>query len=372
VDFTLTQEQGALADSVRRFCERDYGADRRQFLIETGMAFSPENWRAIADLGWIGAGLGEADGGFGGSAIETALVMQEFGRALVVDPFLGVAVLALQTLAALPPEEKRDALIASLVAGDTLLALAHAEPASRGDVDHCAAAARQIGTDWTISGDKTLIPGGAAASSFLVSAQTPEGIGLFQVDGAAPGVSATCYRTIDNHHVADLRLIEASARLIAGPPLAAQAIAAGYAHAQIALCAEAIGSMDAVLALTVEYIRTRRQFGAALGSFQVVQHRVADMLVELELARSTLYYGLAHIAESGVSRDHAVSTLKAITSSSALFVGRNAIQLHGAIGVTEACIVSHHYRRLTVIAALFGNEAVHLKRLAALEKPIWE
>ena len=372
VDFTLTQEQGALADSVRRFCERDYGAVRRQALIETEMPFSRENWRAIADLGWIGAGLGEADGGFGGSAIETALVMQEFGRALVLEPFLGVAVLALQTLVALPPGEERDALVASMVAGDVILALANAEPASRGDLDYCSAVAQQTSAGWIISGDKTSIPGGAAASMFLASAQTQDGIALFLVDGAAPGVSTTRYRTIDNHHVADLRLIGASARIIAVPPLAGRAIAAGYAHAQIALCAEAIGSMDAILALTVDHIRTRRQFGATLSSFQAVQHRLADMLVELELARSTLYYGLAHIADTGISRDHAVSTMKAITSSAALFVGRNAIQLHGAIGVTEECIVSHHYRRLTVIAALFGNEAVHLKRVSALVMPIWE
>ncbi len=372
MDFTLTQEQTALADSVHRFCARDYDAARRQSLIETGTYFSADNWRAFADLGWIGAGVSEADGGFGGSEIETALIMQAFGRALVLEPFLGIAVLALQTLLALPPGEHRNALVAGIIAGDVQVALAHGELASRGDTDYCSSIATQFGEGWTIVGEKSAIHGGATASKFLVSARCTEGIALFLVAAGAPGVSSFAYRTIDNQLVADVHFSEAPAIMIAAPPAAVTAIAAGHAHAMIGICAEAIGSMDELLVLTAEYIRTRRQFGASLSSFQAVQHRMADMLVELELARSTLYYGLANIDSARPQRDHAIATMKAITSTAALFVGRNAIQLHGAIGVTEECIVGHHYRRLTVIAVLFGNEAVHLKRLSMLAMPIWD
>lgn len=371
MDFALTEEQNALVDSVSRFCARDYDAGRRRSLIETGQYVSADTWRAFADLGWIGAGVAEDDGGFGGGAIETALIMQEFGRALVLEPFLGVGVLALQTLVALPRGDMRDTLVAGIISGDLQVALAHGEPASRGEVDHCTSVARQTNEGWTIDGEKSLIPGGAMASRFLVSACCAGGVALYLVDADAPGVSPARYRTIDNQHVADVRFSDAPAIEIAAPLHAGPALAAGHAHAMVAICAEAIGSMAALVDLTADHIRTRRQFGATLSSFQAVQHRMADMLVELELARSTLYYGLAHIGFAGPERDHALATMKAITSAAALFVGRNAIQLHGAIGVTEECIVSHHYRRLSVIAALFGNEAVHLKRLSALALPIW-
>jgi len=371
MDFALTHEQRALADSVRRFCERQYDPASRRVLIENGAHFSAQNWRAFVDLGWIGAGVSEADGGFGGSAIETAIILQEFGRALVLEPFVGFAALALQTLVALPVGETRDLLIAAILAGEAYIALAHGEPVSRGEIESCSSAAEQTAEGWTVSGHKSLVLGGAIASAYLVSACNSEGIALFLVQAGAAGVVAKPYRAIDNHLVADLHFEAAPATLVAQSSVAGAAIAAGHAHALVCICAEAIGSMDVLMEITGEHVRTRRQFGTTLSSFQAVQHRMADMLVELELARSTLYYGLANVAVAGPERGHALATMKAVVSTAALFVGRNAIQLHGAIGVTDECIVSHHYRRLTVIAALFGNESLHLQKLSELRKPIW-
>jgi alkylation response protein AidB-like acyl-CoA dehydrogenase len=372
MDFTLTSEQQALADSVERFCRKDYDFQARRAVVETLEGFRRETWARFADLGWLGAGLPEALGGSGGGAIENALIMEGFGRALVVEPFLSTAVMALQTLAALSPGGPRDDLLRGAVAGEALVALAHGEPAARGAIDHVTTRARRIGDRWRLSGHKSLVTGAAAADHLLVSGAADEGVGLFLVSPRAANLRLRPYRLLDEVRVADLWLDDTPAEaILAAPGEAMAAIEAGTAHALTAVCAEAVGAMDAAIALTRDYISTRKQFGVTLNSFQVLQHRMADMLVEAELSRSILYQGLAAIAGPPLGRGRAIAAMKAVVSSAALFVGRNAVQLHGGIGMTDEYAIGHYYRRLFVIAGQFGGETLHLRRMASGDGGFW-
>lgn len=371
MDFTLTAEQSALADSVRRFVERDYTFEKRRAVMDSADGISEAVWTTMADLGWLGAGLSEAAGGFGGGAVENALIAEGLGRGLVVEPFVA-NVLALQLLAALDDFDGRGDLIESVVGGDLKLAVAHGEADARGDPRIVHATAAQSGDGWAISGAKSLIPGAPAAGRLLVSARTGEGddaIALFLVEPDAPGLSSTVYRLVDNSRVADLTLENVPGRLIGADAL--PAIEAAIDHATVALCAEAIGAMDTALFMTRDYLKTRQQFGQTLNTFQALQHRMADMLVELELARSMVYQGLAALA-SGDSdaRREGVSAMKAMVGDAGLFVTRQAIQLHGGIGMTEEYAVGHYYRRMFVIAHLFGNSDTHLKRYIDLADPV--
>jgi len=372
MDFVLSSEQQALADSVERFCRRQYGFEARRVALEEADGFSRANLAAFADLGWFGAGLPEDAGGFGGGPIETAIIMERFGRALVVEPFLSCAVLALQTLAALGSGADRDRLIEGIVAGEILASLAHGEAAARGDLGHVETRAERAGMGWRLTGRKSLVEGVASAGALLVSARADAGIGLFLVSPDAPGLRVQPYRTLDNHRSGDLWLegTPASA-MLAAPGEAAPAIAAGADHALIGVCAEAVGAMETAIFATRDYLITRRQFGAPLAGFQALQHRMADMLVELELSRSILYQGIAALDAPAGERARGISAMKAVVGAAALFVGRNAVQLHGAIGMTEDCAIGHYYRRLYVIASQFGDESHHLARLAAGGVGFW-
>lgn len=368
MDFNLTSEQEALADSVARFTARDYTFEARSKLIETGTGLDPAHWQTFAELGWLGAGLAEDAGGYGGGPVENMIILEGFGRALVLEPFLPVALIAAQTLAALPPSILRARLIAEIVAGEAVTVVAHGELAARGTPDHVETAFE----NGRITGAKSMVIGGHAANRLIVSARGPGGIGLYLVDPSATGISARRYRLLDNQHAIDLEfegtpVLETLAR----PGEGEAAIAAGLAHGLTGVCAEAVGAMDAAIRMTRDYITTRRQFGTTLSTFQALQHRMADMLVEMELSRSILYQGIAALDGPGADRTRALAAMKAIVSSAALFVGRNAVQLHGGIGMTEEYAIGHFYRRLFVIAGQFGGESLHLKTMAGLPRSFW-
>jgi len=372
MDFKLTTEQQALADNVARFCAKEYDFRARRQLLESADGFSRAHWATFAELGWLGAGLPETAGGFGGGAIENAVVMEAFGRGLVLEPFLATAVLSLQTLAALPAGEVRDRLIESAVAGQTLLALAHGEPTARGDVDHVETQATQSGNGWVLNGHKSLVLGAPSADSLLVSARAKDGVGLFLVPRQDASLRLKPYRTLDNHRAADVWFSNTRVETVLAPPGSAMpALATGLDHGLTAVCAEAIGAMDAAILMTRDYLKTRKQFGTTLNNFQALQHRMADMYVEYELSRSILYQGLAALDGPARNRGHAMSAMKAVVSSAALFVGRQSVQLHGGIGMTEEYAIGHYYRRLFVIANQFGGEDLHLKRMATNPTPFW-
>lgn len=372
MDFALSAEQQSLKDSVTRFCERNYDVAKRHALLSSTNGFSKEHWQAFADLGWLGAGLSEADGGFGGSAIENTIIMECFGRALVLEPFVSSAIHAVQTLVAIAQSEISTSLIAQVISGERRLAIAHSEPASRGDLAFCETGASCSQGRYAISGHKSLVFGAPSADRLIVSARIENGIALFLVDPCAKGVRMQTYRTLDNQRVADVWFDSCEVEYLLAPPeSASEAISHGYNHAILSICAEAVGIMDASIFATRDYLKTRKQFGAQLGTFQALQHRMADMLVEYELSRSIVLASLASLANRDPNTDRSIAATKAFVSSAALFVGRNAVQLHGAMGVTEECQISHFYRRLFVIAGQFGNEAFHLKQLAESPFRFW-
>lgn len=359
MDFTYTSEQDALRDSVQRFVEREYGWEERFRIIRSESGLASHHWGMFAELGWLGAGLSEEAGGFGGGAIENALIAEELGRALVTEPFVP-HVVATQLLAAMGGETAAD-LIAPLIMGETIIVPALQEAAGRGDWHHVDM--RADGD--RLTGVKTLVEGAARADSFLMSARQGDAIGLYLVDAAAAGVSRTDYRTLDNRRVVDIALDGTEARLLISGEQALTAIDQAMEHGLIALCGEALGVMDAALWTTRDYLRVRKQFGTAIGNFQALQHRMADMLIEVEMTRSLLYAALGAMAAGDAqARTAAVTAAKVQASTGGLHVGAQAIQLHGGIGVTEELNISHHYRRLYTIARQFGDVDLHLARFA--------
>jgi len=368
MDFTLNIEQQALADNVDRWHQRDFSFEKRQAFLSTSQGLDPARWATFAELGWLGAGLSEDQGGFGGSAIENMVIMERLGPALVTEPIVGAAIHALQILAALPFSALRDDLVRKTVYGDLIPAVAHSERAStisddlvETQLDH-----------GLIYGNKTMALGAPHADVFIVSAVSEGRLGLYLVDRKATNLSLASYRLLDNSHAADVCLdgVEPRTALATGVHAAA-ALEEGYSQALTAICAEAVGIMNATITLTGDYLKVRQQFGQTLNQFQALQHRMADMLVEAELSRSIVFQGVAAAGYPLDRRRHAVSAMKSIVSSAASFVGQNAVQLHGGIGMTEEYPVGHYFRRLFVIAGQFGSEDVHIERMSANAQKFW-
>ncbi|MFE3837198.1 acyl-CoA dehydrogenase family protein [Pseudogemmobacter sonorensis] len=356
MDFRLTPEQELFRDGVRRTLE---GFGRG--------ASGPALRRALAELGASMTDIPEAQGGLGGAGIETALVMQEFGRHLVAEPFAASVVHAGGLLGALGLASD---LVEGLMEGTKVAALASAEPEGAGDALAVATTARRSGDGFVLAGRKSVVIGAPGADSLLVTAVSADGafdgIGLFRLDAPDPARLAPC-RTLDFYPAADLALD--------GLALPAEALIAcdcGAAleeatdAAIIATCAEAVGAMEAALWLTNDYLKTRKQFGVAIGSFQALQHRMADAFVMVEQARSSLFAALAGRAAGPGPRRRAVAAAKALIGRSGNAMGADMVQLHGGIGMTEEYAIGHYYRRLLAIEARFGNSTHHLRRLACL------
>lgn len=374
MDFKPTEEQTALADSVARFGERDYDWESRRKLALTPEGFSAANWATFAELGWFMAGLTEEEGGFGGP-VETALMFEGFGKMLLLEPVLAHAVLGLQALVGLPESERKAELVEQAMAGDPITVLAHGEAEAWGLVSWVETRAGQDQGQWRLSGNKTRVLGASAAGQFIVSARISgdssdkDGLGLFLVAADAEGLSLTPYRLVDNHHAADLALQGADAELLATGADALAALNRATRHGIVAVCAEMLGAMDTAMWQARDYLQTRKQFGTTLSTFQALQHRMADMLIETELSRSMLYQALAALAGPEAERDRGLSAAKAAISQSAIFVCRQAIQLHGGIGMTEELMVGHFYKRVWSLASLLGNVDHHLDIFIA-ETPI--
>jgi alkylation response protein AidB-like acyl-CoA dehydrogenase len=374
MDFSLDEQQTMLRDSVKGYLDRSYGFEKRRALIHESGSFDSDHWRAFAEMGWLGASLPEEVGGSGGGAEEAAIIVGEMGGALVVEPFVAVAILAAQTLLH-SGGDNAHRLCAEIASGEGRPVLAHNETGARGDVAFVETRAGPIGERHRLNGIKSLVLGGPNATAFLVSARHEGGVGeldgvsLFLVSPDAPGLSRRDVRLVDGSRASELVLRDVelpdSAR-IGTVGAALPAIATGHAHATVALCSEALGAMDRALWITRDYLQTRRQFGQPISSFQALQHRMADMLVELELSRSAVYRALAYLDSPPARRDHAVSVAKAQIGKACKFVGGQAIQLHGGIGVTEEYIIGHYFKRLTLIDNMFGTVQMHLARIAAL------
>ncbi len=360
MDFTLTAEQQMLSDSVARFIQNEYDFETRTRLVAAGDD-DAANWRTFAENGWLAVSSPEELGGFGGSPIETAIISEQFGRGLVIEPWLGCAVLATQLLLASGDTAAQAEWMPGLCDGSRRLAVAWSEKEARG-VPHVVAV--RADGDARLTGRKTLVLGGVGADAYLVTARVDGeidargGIGLFLVKAGAQGLQVTPTPLQDGSAVAALTLDAVAARRLAGDGLAA--LEQALAHAVCALCAELVGGMERAIEISAEYLRTRQQFGVTIGSFQSLQHRIADMSAEMELARSMLFAALASLEnDDPADRGPVLSGAKALIVSAARSICGQAIQLHGGIGMTEECAIGHYFKRAIVADALFGGRTLH-------------
>jgi pimeloyl-CoA dehydrogenase small subunit len=375
MDFDLTDDQRLLREGVGRLLAKEYDFEQRKAVVSGPQGWSRTFWKQLAELGLLALPFSETDGGLGGGPVDLMLVMESFGRHLVVEPFLACIVSAGSCLRHGASVAQRAAWLPAVIAGERLLALAHGERGSRYELARVVTRARRSGGEWILDGAKAWVPGGDAADQFLVSARTSgaeadgNGISLFLVDADAAGVSRRAYLTQDRSRAADIELRNVRVgpdRLLGAEGTALGVIARAADEAIAALCAEAVGAMERVHEFTVDYLKQRKQFGVTIGSFQALQHRAVDMLVQIEQARSMTYYATMMVgAEDASIRARALSAAKVQIGRSGKFVGEQAVQLHGGIGVTEECQAGHYYRRLTMIELAFGDTAHHLAALAA-------
>ncbi len=361
----LSDEQLQFRDSLQRLLRADYSFERRREIANSTLGWSRETWRQLAELGVLALALPEAHGGFGGGAMDTLVVMEECGRSLLLEPYLPTVVLGAGLIARVGSSTQCAAILPAVGAGERQLAFAHYEPAARYALDVVATDARRDGESWVVTGAKTYVLNGIAADQLIVSARTPKGLTLFMIDRTTPGVQLRDYPMYDSQRAADLRLdavrVGAAAQL-GEEGAAAAPIAATIDAAIAAVCAEAVGAMTVLLEATGAYLKTRKQFGVPIGSFQVLQHRMADMLLETEAARSMALLASSRLGTAGTAeRRRIVSAAKVRVSEAARFVGQQAVQLHGGIGVTDELAVSHYFRRLTMIEMAFGDVDYHLE-----------
>ena len=374
MDFEFSEEQRLLKESVERLSSEQYDFDRRKDYLTEQRGWSASLWQRYADLGLLAMPFAEKHGGVDAGAVETMIVMETFGKHLMLEPYLATVVLCGGFLRLAGTDEQCQQLIPQIADGSLLLAFAQAESQSRYSLSDVATTAKQADNCWVLNGTKRYVLHGDCAGKLIVSARTHgeqqdrEGIGLFIVDANQQGVERRAYLTQDRLRAADLRLENvrvAAESVIGGPttalPLIEHVVDTGLA----AICAEAVGAMERVHALTVDYLKIRKQFGVTIGSFQALQHRAVDMLVMLEQARSMAYFATMMAEETDADkRGPAISAAKIQIGKSGKFVGQQAIQLHGGIGMTEECQAGHYFRRLSMIETLFGDTNHHLASVA--------
>jgi alkylation response protein AidB-like acyl-CoA dehydrogenase len=368
MDFDLTDEQRLLSESVTRFVAERYGFEERLRILKAPEGWSREIWKEMADLGLLGIPFAEEDGGFGAGGVETMLVMDALGRGLSLEPYLSTVILAGGALRLAGTRKQKDQRIAGIIAGERILALAHSEPRSlRHSLEARGTVARRQGDNWHLDGEKIAVLHGASADEFVLSARTDLGTTLFLVAGDAPGLRRQAQRGYDGIPIASLSLdaVKLGDEALLGVEGAGAVILERlFEEANAALAAEAVGVMADTLDLTTDYLKTRQQFGVPIGSFQALQHRAVDMLIELELARSMAMLAALSLDASPEERRRNIAAAKIQIGRSGRFIGQQAVQMHGAIGITAEYKVGHAFKRLTAIDALFGDADHHVDALA--------
>jgi alkylation response protein AidB-like acyl-CoA dehydrogenase len=371
MDFNFKEEQLQFADALKRWASRDYSFETRRGIIHSPQGTSSAAWDTLAELGMLALPVPEEQGGFNGSAVDMFVVMQELGRALVVEPYLAT-VLGAEFLRL---GGGHGDLLEQVAGGTLKLACALGEKQSRHDMSDIATTATASAGGYTISGTKKVVLHGAEAGSLVVSARSggaqrgQEGISLFVVAADAPGVTVTGYRTIDGMRAADIRFdkVQVPASALVGAAGAGwDVLDAALDYGAGLLCAEALGAMEAIFAATLEYLKTRQQFGAPIGKFQALQHRMADMYIHLEQARSMALLAAVKLGSNDAGeRRRAVSAAKYRVGQAAKFVGQQAVQLHGGMGVTDELPAAHYFKRLATIELTLGDSDHHLARFIA-------
>ena len=373
MDFNYNEEQLALQDTLRRFIAREYGFEQRRALARSDEGFSRAHWRQLADLGLLALPFPEEFGGIsaeGGTAVDNMLIMEMFGRGLVLEPYLASVILAGGLIRDAGSLQQKQALLPALAGGELMLALAHYEPGGRYETRHVACTATAEAAGYFLNGAKAVVLNGGSADRFIVSARTrgsardADGISLFLVERNAPGLSVRRYATQDGARAAEIKLAAvpvAQAALIGAKDQALPVIERALDYASAALCAEAVGAMAALNEVTLDYLKTRKQFGQPIGRFQALQHRMVDMVTATEQARSmaTLAAVKAEAADPA-ERRRAVAAARAYVGQSARSVGQSAVQLHGGMGVVDELNVAHYFKRLSMINVTFGDVDHHL------------
>lgn len=371
MDFSISEEQSMLADSVSRFIKNDYDFERRQKIAASADGFSMELWRTFAELGWTAVPFSEEDGGLGGGPIELMLMMEQFGRGLVVEPFLANVVLAGGVLRRVADAGQKSQWLAPMIEGNLQTALAFAEPQGRFNIADLKTTATINGEGFVLNGSKTCVLNGGSAELLIIPARTSgeqaaeEGITLFAIAADSSGIVRRPYATVDAHQAADITLRDV--KIDAGAILGT--VGEGFAtfqeavdEATLAVCAEAIGIMRTMHDKTVEYSKNRVQFGVPIGSFQALQHRMVDTLMACEQSQSLMMWAVMLNAADDADRQQAVSAIKYQIGTAGINVAREGVQIHGGMGVTWELDIAHYFKRLTAIDLLFGNADFHLDR----------
>lgn len=376
MDLSFSDDQKQIKESVERFVREKYAFDARRKIAATDRGWLPENWAQFAELGWLGMSFSEADGGFGGGAVETMILMEAFGTGLVLEPYLETVVMGGGLLARAGTSAQKSALLAPMLEGKKQFALAYLERQSRYNLADVTMKAVRESAGWSLSGHKGVVYNAASADTVFVVARTAggqrdeAGLTIFAVDANAKGLSRRDYPTQDAHRASELTFDKVTVdrdSVVGQVDGGFEALEATIDRAIVALCSEAVGCMDAINAATLEYIKTRKQFGQPIGKFQVLQHRMVDCFTNAQEARSMTLMATLKVDDSDATvRRKAASGAKVQIGKSGRFCGQSAVQMHGGMGVTDELSVSHYFKRLTMIDAMFGNQQHHLTRYGNL------
>ena len=375
MDFTFNEEQSLIQDQVDQFVQKEYDWETRQSLSNSDLGFGNDNWQKFAELGWLGISVSEKSGGFGGSAIESMLIMEAFGKGLVVEPFLETVIMSAGLIDDHGSEAQKSSILEPAIAGEMHLALAYAEPQSRFNLSDVVTDAKADGDNFILNGYKSVVMNGPSANKIIVSARTSgsqldqNGITLFVVDSDSNGIEKTNYKTVDGRRASDIgieNVVVSKEDILGEVDGGFQLLDSAIDKAILAISAEAVGAMEVLYKTTVEYTKTREQFGTAIGKFQVLQHRMVDMFMEYEQCKSLLYMATMKHEEGAPDAKKAISGLKYQVGKAGKFIGQQAVQLHGGMGVTDELNVGHYFKRLTTVGTIFGNTDYHLKKYSSL------
>jgi pimeloyl-CoA dehydrogenase small subunit len=375
MDFSFSEEQTLLRNSVSRFLTDNYNFETFKKISRTEPGWLPQNWKRFAELGLLAAPLPEAYGGLGGGPVDTMIVMEEFGRALVVEPYAQTVVVAGGFFMHGGSEAQKQEWLPKIAEGEAVMAFAFAEPQGRYNFADLTTTAKKQGATFVLNGQKSVVLGGPWADTLLVTARTAggqrdsKGVTVFAVDKKAKGIATRDYPTIDGLHASEVSFenVEVPASSVIGQlDEGLRLVEQVTDYAIAAHCAEAVGAMRVLLDTTVEYSKTRKQFGVPIGKFQVLQHRMVDMFMNCEQSASITLMVTLKLDESEAERKKAASAAKVQIGKAGRFVGQNAVQIHGGMGMTDELNVGHYFKRLTMIDVLYGNVDHHLKRYASL------
>lgn len=371
MNFDLSEEQQMLVDSVSKFLQNDYDFETRRKLAASELGYSANNWKMFAELGWLSVPFAEENGGFGGTAVDMMLIMEAFGKALITEPFIPTVIMGGRLIEVLGNAVQKQELLAAVIQGELQLALAYEERGSRANPACVALRAEKSGDEYILNGEKVMVLNGHAADKLLVTARTDgaladeAGVSVFVVDSSMPGVEITAYPTTEGGRAANIVFngvkVPAS-QLLGAEGQALAALEVVLDEATIAIGSEAVGAMEVLYKTTVEYCKTRKQFGLPIGKFQVLQHRMVEMFMAHELTQSTMYMAGLRNLEGGDVAKKAASAFKVQVGKAGRYIGQQAVQLHGGMGMTDELNVGYYFKRLTAIDALLGNPDYHLNR----------